>query len=494
MFVNNNSPSAVGADLKPHIMQAPSGPNPAPLKNFHKKIAANNPNSKIPIHQSISQHPAYAGAIRKETAERILSAHPVGCWFLRYSVSEAQVVVTRKIGPDSYEHLKHIRLEAQPLPIPHSSIDEIMNSFDIAKLVCLEGSSFLTRPFTPLLKLTFKTQEAFKKFQADWRREKISKQFKIVFQEATNSFYVPYTEKEIMALSKKYAILQKYFGNSRHNIFNGYLSLDHDLSALKIGTTQDAPSLIAEADVFFSHFEPKSFEASIKPSDDPIELIQALLRDHPPGLLIGETHEHSMPKAVLINHMKILKQDGVEILFLEHLNYDVIQKDLDEYNSNPSKKMPVVLMAYLEALDSGFGLDSQKGYTALVAAAKKAGIRVVALETAASASAGYDKWYGSDGPDRMKAMNYQAKKIISKEAKTSKYIALVGSTHVSTTYKIPGLSEILGCPNMVILDSKANTVSLQTQVTDYLPQEFRGNTETHHMGGHIHFLVHMPLV
>ena len=245
--------------------------------------------------------------------------------------------------------------------------------------------------FDPALKLTFHSREAFNKFKAAWLKEKISKEIKIAFQPEQNSVYVPYTGRELMALAKKLTFLQPYFGSQYYNVFEGYSSDNGYVYVKTLG--QNEHSLMEEANMFLSHFEPKKLEVDMKPSNDPIKIIQSLLTEHT-GLLIGEAHNDHMPKTVLIDNMKLLKQNGVDILFMEHLFYDTIQKDLDAYNSNPKASMPRILEAYLDSLDAGFRVDSQSGYRALISAAHKNGIRVVALDTAASYKAGYDQWSG----------------------------------------------------------------------------------------------------
>lgn len=48
-------------------------------------------------------------------------------------------------------------------------------------------------------------------------------------------------------------------------------------------------------------------------------------------------------------------------------------------------------------------------------------------------------------------MNYIAMQIINKEKGEGKFVVLTGSAHVTVfNESVPGLSEILGCPNLVI--------------------------------------------
>jgi hypothetical protein len=128
--------------------------------------------------------------------------------------------------------------------------------------------------------------------------------------------------------------------------------------------------------------------------------------------------------------------------------------------------MPSVLEGCLDCLDNGQGVPKKYvkkyGFKALVREAKKAGIRVIAIDTEKSYESGTDARYGvTNGEDRAMAMNHQASVIIDLEEKKAKkklkFIALVGSGHVCKTKGVYGLSEILGCPNVVIYDDKDTT-------------------------------------
>lgn len=491
MFVNNNVKFIVDSRNNP---PKPLSSTPASLlQGMESKIEMVAPQKKVKIHTSLLHHPAYAGPLRKEKAEAILSQHPIGAWLVRYSVSERQVVVTRKTNTNTCEHLTHINTENGNVPISSCSMSTILVHFDLSGLVFPDGGSLPAVAFSPLLKFTFATQAAFNKLHAEWLECKMGKQFKIAFQSEIRSIYAAYTGPEWMALANKYTFLRKYFGDNRYNIFNGYATSEDNPTFSWMGCLQDKVELLEEADVFLSQLQAKELDVKQEANHDVVGLVTALLQNPQfPGLLLGESHEHAMSKIFLIKHMNILKNAGVQTLFLEFLSHDVLQRDIDEYNRSNSKKMPLVLKAFLENLDQGFNLAADCGYAALVSAAKNAGIRIVALDSAASAEAGYDKMFGSVGPDRIKAFNYHAQKVIAKEANGSKYIALVGSAHVSTTYKIPGLSEIIGCPNCVLLDSDNDRVTVQTQVTNYLPQEFGWNTASSTVGGLIHYLIKLP--
>jgi hypothetical protein len=136
------------------------------------------------------------------------------------------------------------------------------------------------------------------------------------------------------------------------------------------------------------------------------------------------------------------------------------QPELDQYLNSPSgTEMPAVLSQYLKAMDYGHmwlnhsQLKEKYNFTELVKSAKEVNIRVVAFDTEASYTL-----FSSDSPEyeavnkRYKPMNYLAVQKIQQEKCDGKWIAFVGSAHTATCSGVPGISDILGVPSVVVQD------------------------------------------
>lgn len=187
-----------------------------------------------------------------------------------------------------------------------------------------------------------------------------------------------------------------------------------------------------------------------------------MLKDHD-GIVIGELHSDKTSKKFILDQMETFKKCGVETLFLEHLFYETIQEDLDAFFSSPSDEFPPILSKILEREETH--PDNCLNYKAMILAAKKEGIRSVAIDTNLSYQAGFDKSKGSEGPERYLGMNYTAAEIIKKEKGSGKFVVLAGSAHSSKCEGVIGLREILDCPSLVISDSIKD--GMQRDVENY---------------------------
>lgn len=305
---------------------------------------------------------------------------------------------------------------------------------------------------------TFKNKlmKAFQDFQIDSPA--------VSFDQSTYTIKVGYCHKELQALGLGHYFKEQFYSN-------GMFDKSHEQN-------QKQKDVIKEATHFF---ESKTFELQPKPKNDSTispsnkapELISQLLHTNA-GISLGESHVDLSPKKFLIENMKEFKQNGVQTIFFEHLCSELHQGELDEYmKSPPGAPMPIGLALYLHALDEGhmmlsngtpnfLDLKTRYNYTEVVKAAKQEGIRVVAIDTDATYS------IDADSDTRIKIMNYQAKKIIDNNKDSSKWICFVGSAHINTYHKIPGMSELTGTPSLVIEDfSKTRPLGVATNVIQY---------------------------
>ncbi len=206
-----------------------------------------------------------------------------------------------------------------------------------------------------------------------------------------------------------------------------------------------AEILVKQALDYFStnKFERKTSRAAL----DERSFLSRALDGH--GVAIGELHNEEAARQYLIEHMKeIASKKGV--LCLEHLLYSRHQKLLDQYLKSKAKApMPKRLQNYLDELDASFHATRTWGYKSLVNAAKKAGVRIIAMDTMASYVAGFSPRLGSTGSERIVAGNYVFDRILTQELKDGeKPVILTGLDHLlqSPEAKVPGIAEIRDLP------------------------------------------------
>lgn len=113
-------------------------------------------------------------------------------------------------------------------------------------------------------------------------------------------------------------------------------------------------------------------------------------------------------------------------------------------------------------------LKEHYNFTELVKAAKEAGIRVVAFDTQISYSMhNSDCSQAAAADDRYKPMNYLAYQKIQQEKSDGKWIAFVGRIHAATCDGVPGISNILGVPSVIVQDlAKGVTTEIESVSTN----------------------------
>ncbi|HIE3609195.1 TPA: membrane-targeted effector domain-containing toxin, partial [Legionella anisa] len=220
----------------------------------------------------------------------------------------------------------------------------------------------------------------------------------------------------------------------------------------------------------------KSYFSSVSPvlSKKPIERTRDLFEE---PFIVGECHSHISPKKFLIENMKKMKQNGYEVLFMEHLFYDTNQKDLDEFFK--TGKMSTELINQLREMNQhglgySFGPSSKitsslwknNDYVAVLHAAREAGIRVVGIDISTvyrSQKIGIDNQQLDN--TRIRYMNYTAAQIMKREigflSKGKKWCGFMGNTHVSTFENTPGVAELLDARSVYVFDQPQWTNSTQ---------------------------------
>lgn len=165
------------------------------------------------------------------------------------------------------------------------------------------------------------------------------------------------------------------------------------------------------------------------------------------GLSIGEAHRQSASKFFLVSQMSTLVQQKVETLFMEGLNYESLQGDLDAYfhPDTPVDAIPLSIKYHYGWLEEC--LKSQGGNTNvdIIKEAKKAGIkRIVGIDTLVS----------DVDESRVLTMNYFAKQVIDRERPKGNYVIFSGAEHATTDSdsSTPGFSQIFGIPSILVYD------------------------------------------
>ncbi|VEG91756.1 membrane-targeted effector domain-containing toxin [Legionella spiritensis] len=192
------------------------------------------------------------------------------------------------------------------------------------------------------------------------------------------------------------------------------------------------------------------------------------------NLVVSEAHEYICSKKFIIENLPYFKAQGYDTLFLEHLFTDTMQNELDNFmRAPPDADMPPLLQEYLRNLDRGhmFNPPQQQflrdnginpaevkyTFTNLIIAAKKAGIRVVGLDTSVSYKM-QEVGANSEQKDlskRIRIFNYEANSIILNEVqsgKTKKWLALMGNTHAEQFEGYPGVSQLQAAQTVVVSD------------------------------------------
>ncbi|MGY2200124.1 membrane-targeted effector domain-containing toxin [Pseudomonas gingeri] len=214
--------------------------------------------------------------------------------------------------------------------------------------------------------------------------------------------------------------------------------------------------LLADAGRFFkSHSVPERPPLSAPgAAAGPRALIEALYRNSE-GVVLGENLTDAGSKLFLVTHMATLAEQGVRTLYLERLRTDVEQVHLDTFHK--SGTLSNALDDHLRTLDGDYG-NAPSGtcsYHNLISTARVHGIRVQALDCAASDSL---RVLEPEMLNRATALNYHACQVIQADrvgGRQGKWLALVDIHHAKgySPQGTPGLARLQGVTAVEVNDT-----------------------------------------
>ncbi|NIF21790.1 membrane-targeted effector domain-containing toxin [Candidatus Pantoea multigeneris] len=187
------------------------------------------------------------------------------------------------------------------------------------------------------------------------------------------------------------------------------------------------------------------------------------------GLVLGERHDAIASKRFLLENFATMKKAGVKTFYMEHLQTDLHQADLDAFMR--TGHMPKGLKRFLRSLDKGHHTDPGKKYTfeKVVIRARQHGLRIVPADVATGY---YLNGLQTDLPaPRQKMFNYYASSQINQGGE-GKWVALMGDSHASQFSQVPGVAELTGATSLRISDGpKGSTRRLAADGGHYYPYD-----------------------
>jgi hypothetical protein len=176
------------------------------------------------------------------------------------------------------------------------------------------------------------------------------------------------------------------------------------------------------------------------------------------NICVGEVHHELASKRFLIENIKLFKESGFYVIFMEHLSQREDSSLLKIYELN--EDMPQELKERLARLDRQFQSKlypkewGQYNFTKIVEAAKQNGIKVIPLEESE-----HSYQFSNDGSRRAAILSLNAKNAIdqfNESGQEGKWLALVGSAHLNRCYNVPGICDIVNAQDLLITDANEN--------------------------------------
>ncbi len=420
------------------------------IKDSNKKAEGNK--YPFPVHTWVLR-PSNQGA-RYLTLQFLLD--PLTWQNIRIEITDRGYLFNNKIYTSIEDCVKATGVSGPPLESLFSSLREkCMHEQPpyFIKILHEVADTFCGVELTP--------ENVVKKLREMWDKAKCEGPLPFYYDASSDRLVFNMSKAQLKACGYNNVAFREFFGSRSSNqktAFEGFISMDSPFSLSCSFPDEEfrTTMLVHEAHWKLSQITP-SYASLSRPKEATPEacISEWLKNEHVDGVFIGEFHDNASSKSFLIDNMQKLKEAGVTTLFMEFIEYDGAQKALDTYlkSKNPQADVPPEVSGYLKESDDLYKFQEKKspGLMNLVRAAKAAGIRVVGLESEATKFAGYTS-FGSEGPERLAALNYNSKKIIEKEKGAGKYVALMGIYHVVDSKEAVGMSKIMGAPSMFLFD------------------------------------------
>ncbi len=200
--------------------------------------------------------------------------------------------------------------------------------------------------------------------------------------------------------------------------------------------------------------------------EDQAAILRCLLGSRP-GLIVAEANACRASKQLLIQNMALLRGVGVDTLYLDQLQYDLHQTYLNTLHRTGGQPEP--LQHFVRQIDAGHMTDVQGGttYAAVLDAASRAGLRVVALDQMTSyhlkgAADERDNPHESAVDLRARVFSHVATQRIRHDQNlrahlpgVRRWVALLGNGYAGSLNGIAGVGPRLGIPTLRVEDADA---------------------------------------
>jgi hypothetical protein len=158
------------------------------------------------------------------------------------------------------------------------------------------------------------------------------------------------------------------------------------------------------------------------------------------GIFIGETHTDRNAKQIIIDNMKLFRKLGVNFIFMEQFASNDAQPLLDRYFEKGDNEMEI-----RNYLKDSWRLDANDAYFPIIKEARKANIRIVAIDTRIN---GAECWAVPLRNENM--VNKIKQQIINPQ---EKYIVFAGSNHSGNYPAYKGIDYLLKIPSINVISA-----------------------------------------
>ncbi|WP_313457796.1 membrane-targeted effector domain-containing toxin [Stenotrophomonas sp.] len=199
----------------------------------------------------------------------------------------------------------------------------------------------------------------------------------------------------------------------------------------------------------------------------PADVLRRLLSANP-GLIVAEANAGRAGKQLLIQNMPVLRALGVDTLYLDQLQCDLHQKHLN--NLHRTGLLSPEVEHFMRLIDTGHMTDARGGntYLAVLDAANRAGLRVVALDQMTSyhlkgAADELDSPYESAADLRARVFSHVAAQRITHDQQqrghlsgVRRWVALLSNGYAGSINGISGVGPRLRIPTLRVEDADAS--------------------------------------